>query len=110
MKKLLLVISLALALCAVLGITALAAEEEKTPNELPSTCIGCEVCNPTSEEVNGEMPPMKVQINGEAFVDSLVLMGKGMVGIFVVTLVIIGVVAILNWHGKTLDDRKNKNQ
>lgn len=104
MKKLLLIISLALVLCTLLCVTALATEE------VINTCIGCEVCNPTSTEVNDEMPPMKVQINGAAFVESLGLMGKGMVGIFVVTLVIIGVVAILNWHGKTMDDRKNKKQ
>ena len=55
-----------------------------------------------------EMPPMEIHIDGEAFVDSLGLMVKGMIGIFVVTLVIIGVVAILNWHGKTLEDRNNR--
>lgn len=55
-----------------------------------------------------EMPPMEIHIDGEAFVHSLGLMFKGMIGIFVVTLVIIGVVAILNWHGKTLEDRNNR--
>ena len=57
---------------------------------------------------NDEMPPMEMKINGDAFVESLGLMAKGLIGIFVVTLVIIGVVAILNWHGRSLDRRKNK--
>ena len=57
---------------------------------------------------NDEMPPMKVKLNGEAFVDSLGLMGKGMIGIFVVTLIIIGVVAILNWHGRSLENRRKQ--
>lgn len=59
---------------------------------------------------NDEMPPMNVRIDGKAFLNSLGLMGKGMVGIFVVTLVIVGVVAILNWHGQSLDNRKSKKQ
>lgn len=58
---------------------------------------------------NGEMPPMNFDFNGDNFVTSLGLMGKGMVGIFVVTAVIIGVVAILNWHGRSLERRNNKN-
>ena len=57
---------------------------------------------------SGEMPPMEIDFNGENFVESLGLMGKGMIGIFVVTLVIIGVVAILNWHGRSLERRNNK--
>ena len=58
---------------------------------------------------NGEMPPMNFDFNGDNFVTSLGFMGKGMVGIFVVTAVIIGVVAILNWHGRSLERRNNKN-
>ena len=104
MKKFIITISLIMALCAIFAVTVLAAEEVQ---DVINPCIGCEVCNPTTR-TQDEMPPMKVQINGEAFLDSLGLMGKGMLGIFVVTLVIIGVVAILNWHGKTLEDRKNK--
>ena len=105
MKKLLVILSLILVLAAILSLTVFAqAENEENP------CQGCEICNPTSTEVNDEMPPMKVRIDGEAFLHSLGLMGKGMIGIFVVTLVIVGVVAILNWHGKTLEDRKNRNQ
>ena len=57
---------------------------------------------------NGEMPPMDFDINVDNFVESLKVMGKGMIGIFVVTLIIICVVAILNWHGKSLEKRKNK--
>ena len=57
---------------------------------------------------NDEMPPMEVKIDGKAFLNSLGLMGKGMIGIFVVTLVIIGVVAILNWHGRSLENRRKK--
>lgn len=58
---------------------------------------------------NGEMPPMEFKINGGNFLTSLGYMGKGMVGIFVVTLVIIGVVATLNWHGRSLEKR-NQNK
>lgn len=105
MKKILIVLSLTVVLCALLGVTVLATEEAVQPNEEVSSCVGCEICNPTSTEVSDEMPPMKVQINGAAFVESLGLMGKGMLGIFVVTLVIIGVVAILNWHGRSLEKR-----
>ncbi len=57
---------------------------------------------------NGEMPPMEFDFNGDNFVTSLGYMGKGMIGIFVVTLVIIGVVAILNWHGRSLERRNSK--
>ena len=58
---------------------------------------------------NDEMPPMQVKLDGDSFLYSLGLMGKGIIGIFVVTLVIVGVVAILNGHGKSLEDRqKNK--
>ena len=35
-------------------------------------------------------------INVQAFLDSLPIMGLGMVGIFIVTLIIIAVVSILN--------------
>lgn len=59
---------------------------------------------------NGEMPPMDFDFNGDNFVQSLGYMGKGMVGIFVVTLVIIGVVAILNWHGRSLERRNNNRK
>ena len=37
-----------------------------------------------------------MSINVQAFLDSLSIMGLGMVGIFVVTLIIIAVVMILN--------------
>ena len=37
-----------------------------------------------------------MSINVQAFLDSLPIMGLGMVGIFVVTLIIIAVVMILN--------------
>lgn len=60
-------------------------------------------------EESGEMPPMEFKVNGSNFLTSLGYMGKGMVGIFVVTLVIIGVVAILNWHGRSLEKR-NQNK
>ena len=73
-------------------------------------CVLAESTEASGEEQNAmdEMPPMEIRIDGEAFVNSLGLMLKGMIGIFVVTLVIIGVVAILNWHGKTLEDRNNR--
>ena len=99
-KKLLIVLSLMLILTALMSLVSFAQGE--------SPCQGCEVCNPTQEGVNDEMPPMKIRIDGEAFLHSLVLMGKGMLGIFIVTLVIIGVVAILNWHGKSMADRNAK--
>ena len=37
-----------------------------------------------------------MSINVQAFLDSLSIMGMGMVGIFIVTLIIIAVVEILN--------------
>ena len=62
---------------------------------------------------NGEMPPMDFSFDDETldnFTTSLGYMGKGMVGIFVVTLVIIGVVAILNWHGRSLEKRNERKE
>ena len=58
------------------------------------------------------MKEMEFEIDGEtfqSFLESLGYMGKGMFGIFVVTLVIIGAVAILNWHGRSLE-RRNQNK
>lgn len=104
MKKFLLIVSLIAVLSSLFCITALATDKV---TENSSTCQGCEICNPTPE-VEEEMPPMKVKIDVDAFVSSLGLMGKGMFGIFVVTLVIIGVVATLNWHGKSLEARNEK--
>ncbi|MBO5312503.1 MAG: hypothetical protein J6B29_00920 [Clostridia bacterium] len=101
-KKLLIVFALALVLVSVLSVTVFAQTD--------SVCQGCEVCNPTQDQADGEMKPMKIKFDGKAFIESLGLMGQGMLGIFVVTLVIIGVVAILNWHGKSLEDRQNKNK
>ncbi|MBQ8146139.1 MAG: hypothetical protein IJ039_05095 [Clostridia bacterium] len=103
MKKLLVVLSLILVLTAILSLTVFAqAENTQNSNE--------EYENNVNNDANDEMPPMKIRIDGKAFLNSLGLMGKGMVGIFVVTLVIVGVVAILNWHGQSLDDRKSKKQ
>ncbi len=104
MKKLLMVLSLILMLAVVFSLTVF-AQAEKTQN--PSEDY--EISN-LNAEADDEMPPMKIRIDGKAFLNSLGLMVKGMIGIFVVTLVIVGVVAVLNWHGKTLDDRKNKRQ
>lgn len=102
MKKLMVLVSLIAVLCLILCMPVLATEEVKDP------CAGCEICNP--EEIKMEdMPEMVFDINGAAFVESLGYMGKGLVGIFVVTLVIIGVVAILNWHGRSME-RRNKNK
>ena len=39
---------------------------------------------------------MNIRIDGQALVDSLPIMGKGMLGIFLVTAVIVITVAILN--------------
>ena len=104
MKKLLIVLSLILMLTLMFSVTVFAQAENAQNSDQAYEAEGSDT------EVNDEMPPMKIRIDGKAFVNSLGLMGKGMVGIFVVTLVIVGVVAILNWHGKTLEDRKNKNQ
>ena len=104
MKKLLIVLSLILMLTLMFSVTVFAQAENAQNSDQAYEAEGSDT------EVNDEMPPMKIRIDGKAFVHSLGLMGKGMVGIFVVTLVIVGVVAILNWHGKTLEDRKNKNQ
>ena len=103
MKKLLVILSLAVVLCTLLALPSFAAEEKA-----PTACEGCEVCNPKEETSLDDMPEMEFNIDGEAFLDSLGYMGKGMLGIFVVTLVIVGVVAILNWHGRSLERRNNK--
>lgn len=102
MKKLLAILSLALVLCSLFALCVCATEEKANP------CEGCEICNPTENSAEQEMKPMEFKIDFDAFVSSLGLMGKGMIGIFVVTLIIVGVVAILNWHGKSLEDRRNK--
>ena len=102
MKKLLVIVSLILALCSFLSVTVFATGESTNP------CQGCEICNPKEDVSIDEMPEMEFQIDGEGFLESLGYMGKGMVGIFVVTLVIVGVVAILNWHGRSLERRNNK--
>ena len=104
MKKLLLIISAIAVLCALFAVNVFAAEETKS-----TACQGCEVCNPSEGVSMDDMPEMKFEVDGEAFLDSLGYMGKGMLGIFVVTLVIVGVVAILNWHGRSLE-RRNQNK
>ena len=51
-----------------------------------------------------------MKIDFEAFLETLPIMGKGMLGIFVVTGVIIGIVYLLNKAGKKLDEiAKKKN-
>ena len=94
MKKLLIILSLALIILCTLSVPVMAAAESGEQSAEPDI---------------DNMKEMEFEINGEAFVDSLALMGKGMFGIFVVTLVIIGAVAILNWHGRSLE-RRNKNK
>ena len=95
MKKILIFTLVLLVLASALTISVFAqAESTETSGE--------------EKNAMDEMPPMEFHIDGEAFLVSLGLMAKGMIGIFVVTLVIIGVVAILNWHGKTLEDRNNR--
>ena len=94
MKKLLIILSLALIILCTLSVPVMAVAENGEQSAEPSI---------------DNMKEMEFEINGEAFVDSLVLMGKGMFGIFVVTLVIIGAVAILNWHGRSLE-RRNQNK
>ena len=94
MKKLLIILSLALVILCTLSVPVMAVAENGEQSAEPSI---------------DNMKEMEFEINGEAFVDSLVLMGKGMFGIFVVTLVIIGAVAILNWHGRSLE-RRNQNK
>ena len=105
MKRFLSVLLLSLLLVSLLSLTAFATEQKEAGT---STCENCEVCNPDKAEVKNTKE-MEFKIDTDAFVDSLSLMGKGMVGIFVVTLVIIGVVATLNWHGKSLEERNNKS-
>ena len=105
MKKLLTVICLVSLLCMALAISVFAAD---TTAAEKSACEGCEVCNPKEEASIDEMKEMEFDLDGDAFVDSLSYMGKGLVGIFVVTLVIVGVVAILNWHGRSLERRNSK--
>ena len=94
MKKLLIILSLALVILCTLSVPVMAAAENTEQSAEPDI---------------DNMKEMEFDIDGEAFVDSLALMGKGMFGIFVVTLVIIGAVAILNWHGRSLE-RRNKNK
>ena len=105
MKRFLAVLLLSLLLASLLSLTIFATQEKA---EEKSTCENCEVCNPEATEAKNTKK-MEFKIDTDAFVDSLSLMGKGMIGIFVVTLVIIGVVATLNWHGKSLEERNNKS-
>ncbi len=105
MKKILSIIILSLLLCSVFAVTAFATDStEKSP------CEGCEICNPGKEVNIDDMPEMEFKIDGSAFVESLGYMGKGLVGIFIVTLVIVGVVAILNWHGRSMEKRKQNKK
>lgn len=88
MKKLLVTLSFVLILCSMFALSVFAE----------------------SGSSMDEMKEMNFSWNWDGFVNSLGLMGKGMLGIFVVTLVIIGVVAILNWHGRSLEKRNNKKE
>ena len=99
MKKILVVLSLFVLLCTLLTTGVMATEAAATGTET----TGAEASTTEQGSAMDEMPPMEFEIDGEAFVDSLSYMGQGMLGIFVVTLVIIGVVAILNWHGRHLE-------
>ena len=106
MKKILTILSLFVLLCTLLTTGIMATETGDTSTETTGA-----VENATEQGTGSamdEMPPMEFEIDGEAFVDSLSYMGQGMLGIFVVTLVIIGVVAILNWHGRHLEKKYNK--
>lgn len=88
MKKLLVTLSFVLILCSMFALSVFAE----------------------SGSSMDEMKEMNFSWNWDGFVNSLGFMGKGMLGIFVVTLVIIGVVAILNWHGRSLEKRNNKKE
>ena len=101
MKKILVVLSLFVLLCTLLTTGVMATEAAATGTET----TGAEAGTTEQGSAMDEMPPMEFEIDGEAFVDSLSYMGQGMLGIFVVTLVIIGVVAILNWHGRHLEKK-----
>ena len=61
-----------------------------------------------SQELTEEITvaTMNFRIDGQAFVDSLPIMGKGMLGIFLVTAVIVITVAILN----KVTGRKKKSE
>ena len=97
MKKILAVLLVALIVCSAFALTTFATESKAADTG-------------TKEEPSIEnMKEIEFEIDGEAFVDSLEFLGKGMFGIFVVTLVIIGAVAILNWHGRSLE-RRNQNK
>ncbi len=97
MKKFLSVLLAALIICSVFTLTAFASQDKSADTGAKE--------EPSFED----MKEMEFEIDGEAFVDSLEFLGKGMFGIFVVTLVIIGAVAILNWHGRSLE-RRNQNK
>lgn len=88
MKKLLVTLSFVLILCSMFALSVFAE----------------------SGSSMDEMKEMNFSWNWDGFVNSLGFMGKGMLGIFVVTLVIVGVVAILNWHGRSLEKRNNKKE
>ena len=105
MKKLLAIISIVVLLCLSFALTALA--DENTAQEAAAQQTSEEKQSNGSDIDN--MKEMEFEIDGESFLESLGYMGKGMFGIFVVTLVIIGAVAILNWHGRSLE-RRNQNK
>ena len=97
MKKILAVLLVALIVCSAFALTAFATESKAADTGAKE--------EPSIEN----MKEIEFEIDGEAFVDSLEFLGKGMFGIFVVTLVIIGAVAVLNWHGRSLE-RRNQNK
>ena len=61
-----------------------------------------------SQELTEEVTDMTMnfRIDADAFVDTLPIMGKGMLGIFIVTAVIVITVAVLN---KVTGKKKNKD-
>lgn len=63
----------------------------------------CPTCNPT-EEAEDEMPPMDFKFDVRTLGSSALIMGKGMLGIAIVTAIIIAIVMLLN---RITSDKKN---
>lgn len=53
---------------------------------------------------------VQMQINIPNFIESLGIMGKGMLGIFMVTVILIISVYVLNFLGRKLENKKDDSE
>lgn len=92
-KRLLTLFVLVLMLACVFAQGVFASEVAGDTTAEESVC-DCPECHPS--EVEAEMPPMEFKFDIESLGSSALIMGKGMLGIAIVTAIIIAIVMILN--------------